>query len=496
VGYAAYGASIRAAVEPLVSCFDVQLFDDGSRLRSPVDSAIAISTDEFGNSADNQQAPRIEREQLPASALPATLRLSYYDPGRDYQGGEARASAGEQSGNEVQQELAAVLAADDAKALVNGMLAREWAARDRLTIRLPPNRIAIEPGASVELPLSPAWWTVDKCTIDSFVAVLELQPSWNPSASMLADGGRSVGETDVVETDITLALFDIAAMPGFVPDEPTVMLAATSSSAGWKRRAVSITFGGSAITVETAQRKSTFGRAETAPGDGAPYLIDCLNTVDVALVDPSQWLTSCDDDALAAGANLAVLGSELIQFGAAEPLEGGRFRLSRLLRGRGGSEWATAVHVAGEPFCLIATDSVRAAGLPAWAIGSTVGGADASVSADPIVFAGESVRPLTPVFLSAQVASDGSLELNWIRRSRTGWAWIDEVDVPLSESREQYRVTITGTAGTIEVLADAPALTLDAADLAPIGTGAATVEVRQLGDFAASRPAQVTITLS
>ena len=495
VGYAAYGASIRAAVEPLVSCFDVRLFDDGSQLRSPVDSAIAISTEEFGNSADNQQAPLIEREQLPVSALAATLRLSYYDPDRDYQGGEARASAGEQSGNEVQRELPAVLAADDAKALVQAMLSREWAARDRLTLRLPPGRMATEPGASVELPLSPARWLVDKCTVDSFVTVLELHPSWKPTARLLADGGRSVSDIDVVETGVALALLETPVIPGFASDEPRILLAGTSSSAGWKRRAVSITYGSSGVTVESAQRKSALGRAATALGDGAPYLLDCVNSVDVALIDTTQWLTSCDDDALAAGANLVVLGSELIQFGAAEPLGGGCFRLSRLLRGRGGSEWAAGGHVQNEDFCLIDTDSVLPISLPSWAIGASIGAADRSVSADPLLLTGESVRPLAPVFLATEFGPDGSLALSWIRRSRSGWSWIDEVDAPLGESREQYRVTVTGTAGLFEVIAEVPTLTIDAADLAGVGTGAATIEVRQIGDLAASRAARTTIIL-
>ena len=49
-------------------------------------------------------------------------------------------------------------------------------------------------------------------------------------------------------------------------------------------------------------------------------------------------LQHAGDAALLAGANAAMLGAELIQFGRAEPLGQGRYRLSRLLRGRGGSD--------------------------------------------------------------------------------------------------------------------------------------------------------------
>ena len=35
LGYAAYGRSIRAAVDPLVACYAVDLFDDGDQIRAP-----------------------------------------------------------------------------------------------------------------------------------------------------------------------------------------------------------------------------------------------------------------------------------------------------------------------------------------------------------------------------------------------------------------------------------------------------------------------------
>jgi hypothetical protein len=177
IGYAAYGASISAAVEPLVSSYAVDLFDDGLQVRSPVDAeAIVIGEKMLGNSADQKPAARIEREQSPASSLPTVLRLSYYDPARDYQSGEARAAAADQSGREERLELPAVLAADDAKSLVHQMIARRWANRDRLTLRLPPAFLDLEPGEVVEAPLGPARWTVESCTIDAFVVVAELRP--------------------------------------------------------------------------------------------------------------------------------------------------------------------------------------------------------------------------------------------------------------------------------------------------------------------------------
>jgi hypothetical protein len=493
-GYAAYGASVRTAVEPLVDCFDVRLFDDGVQLRSPSsEGAVTIGDEEFGNSADGSKAPRIQREQLPVRSVPSALRLSYYDPDRDYQAGEARAVAGEQSGTEVQQQLPAVLSASDAKGLVGQMLARQWAERDRLTLRLPPGRMALEPGSIVELELAPRRWTVDNCTLDAFVAIVELRPCYEAPEAVAADAGRIAANSDVVEAGVALALLDVPDVLGLATDRPTLLLAGSSASPGWRARSVTISGAGQALAVQTARRKSMLGQAVTALGDGSPYLIDDMNAVEVALVDADQWLTSCTDDALTQGTNLAVVGGELLQFGEAISLGGGRFRLVRLLRGRGGTEGAMSGHAAGDAFCLVQRDALQAVALPAWLGGCVLTATDRSGASGTAVVAATALRPFAPVNLQAVL--EGDLALAWTRRSRSGAGWLDAVDVPLGETREQYRATLTGTAYSIELLCEGPTVTIEAAELTQLGTGPVAIEVRQLGDWAASPPAHTTISL-
>jgi hypothetical protein len=245
---------------------------------------------------------------------------------------------------------------------------------------------------------------------------------------------------------------------------------------------------------ETARGKSVLGSASTALAIGASDLIDDVNSVDIMLVDVSQWLTSCDDDGLAAGGNLAVLGNELIQFGRATSLGNGHFRLSHLLRGRAGTEWACSAHAPGETFCLVRSGTLESVTMPASIIGAAVNAQTGGIETG-ITFAAESVRPLSPVNLSASRQPNGDLLLKWTRRSRQGFAWLDEVDAPLGESSEQYRVDISGTADSIELTSAQPTLTVPAADLVALGPGSATIEVRQIGDMAASRPAQLQIEI-
>ena len=154
-----------------------------------------------------------------------------------------------------------------------------------------------------------------------------------------------------------------------------------------------------------------------------------------------MWLESRDDDALVAGANLAVLGDELIQFGAAEPLGGRRFRLSRLLRGRRGTEWAAGAHAAGDDFALVETDALVALEAPAGSAGGEarvlaigIGDDPAGVTAAAAI-EGESLRPPSPVHLRAAGTAGGDLALSWVRRSRQGWDWTGGSDTPLGEEQ-------------------------------------------------------------
>lgn len=116
-------------------------------------------------------------------------------------------------------------------------------------------------------------------------------------------------------------------------------------------------------------------------------------------------------DALTAGANLALLGEELIQFGDVTPLGGGRFRLARLLRGRHGTEGAVSGHVLDEVFCLMETGSLQEVTLPIASIGTEVtaqvaGGNDVSLTVRPRADAISSPSGGTTVDAEARGAID------------------------------------------------------------------------------------------
>ncbi|HET6535432.1 MAG TPA: phage tail protein [Sphingomicrobium sp.] len=500
LGYAAHGPTIASAVESLVDLFGIALVDDGITIRSPLPKSIEPSDDEMGCGAGNEPRPRFERSQMPESSLPSALALNYYNPAREYQAGLARAAVDTAAGRGERLELAAVLDAGDAKALAETSLARKWAERDQLTVRLPPAHIAATPGAEVRLAGGARRWKVERITVESLAVIAELRPVYSTIGPVPADPGRVLSSTGVVPTATTMSLVELPDDGTGDVDSPVVALAATSNTSRWRPVPLTIDVGSSAFAGQTAASATVAGRAATVLADGQSLVLDCSGAVEVELSNSGDWIESRSDADLCDGANIALLGSEVFQFGDAEPLGDGCFRLSRLLRGRRGTEWAMAMHRSGETFVMLDAARLRLIPVANAQIGTKVrvtanGLADGDLNWVELAVVGEAMRPPSPAHLRAWLDTDGNLHCSWIRRSRKGWAWLDGVDAPLGCASERYVVTLDGASSSVEVQTVTSEIALGAAEVAGLGAQI-TVSVVQAGDFALSRPASLTFPIS
>jgi hypothetical protein len=166
-----------------------------------------------------------------------------------------------------------------------------------------------------------------------------------------------------------------------------------------------------------------------------------------------------------------------------------------LRRGRRGTEAAIGTQRVGDRFVLIEQDSITAVDLPAGAAASTVrvlatGIADTEPAEARLTLSGASLLPPAPVHLTATRELDGGLTLRWVRRSRSGWRWVDAVDAPLAEEREAYAVTVAGIAGEQTFETAASTLRLAAGTMP---AGRCTISVRQLGTWGASAAATIMV---
>ena len=102
------------------------------------------------------------------------------------------------------------------------------------------------------------------------------------------------------------------------------------------------------------------------------------------------------------------------------------------------------------------------------------------------------------VFRSGVGREDGAggWNLNWVRRSRSGWRWVSGADVPLGEESERYELRVLNGGSLLRRVETAsPAWTYDAAAIAEDGGDLVTIEVRQIGSFALGRPGRIELSL-
>ncbi len=460
---------------------------------------IALSDDALGASAGERRA-RVEIERESAGTLPDEVAIGYYEPARDYQAGLQRARRGGPGRRVESVDLAAVLDVAAAKALAERRLARIWAERAKASVALPPRFLPLRPGSTVQLPARPETFRVAGWTLEHMALELRLvgMPAFT-AGGVGASAGRPVTELDAAAGTTILALLDLPPLEDAPATTPRLWIAAAGTGAGWRKAQLiaSLDGGASYRSIGSTAPAAVIGTALDALAAGDPALFDLADTIEVQLANPAMWLEGRDDDALVAGANLAMLGDELIQFGFAQPTSTARFRLGRLLRGRRGTECAVATHLAGERFVLIEAATLLPLEAPVSALDTTArimatGVGDAVAVAAEAVIAGRALRPPASVHLSASRLADGTIRIGWVRRSRVGWAWLDGGEAALGEEAERYRLIITpevGSARNVETtIPGYDYLMADQEQDGAASAGAIDVTVAQLGSIAATRP--------
>lgn len=499
-GYAAHGTSVRDSLRPLVELTGVKLVDHDGRLRSgQADVPLLIADDELGCDADGPGISKIEHRRAPDGEMPATLTMIYYDPDRDYQTSQSRASSGKGGTRESRLELPVVFAAGEARQLAENALSRQWRTGERLKLRLPPSRMALRPGDAVQLAGTSRPWTARVVSIEGMAVAVEAEPASAAIQPLPADAGRPVSEPDIVVGRSHLALFELPPN-GDAPAQAPLAFVAASNEGQWKSVPVELALGEQPLPGLLLGRRSIVGWAETALDPRSPLILDEISQVVVRLANYEQLLLNADQDALMAGANLALIGDELVQFGRAEQLGAGLFRLSRLLRGRRGTEWAAAAHGIGEIFCIIDPSRLRSAPLSAGAIGAVITAVAHGVGdVAPLPQAGRSIsgeamRPPAPCYLKA-VRSGSDIAVQWVRRSHRHWAWVSGIGDGADGFPELYRLTAHGPAGQTVVETSSRSLVLGPAQIPAVGGQTVSLSVATVGPSALSHVASVETTL-
>jgi hypothetical protein len=94
----------------------------------------------------------------------------------------------------------------------------------------------------------------------------------------------------------------------------------------------------------------------------------------------------------------------------------------------------------------------------------------------------------------AERLPSGDIDVLWVRRSRNGWIWLGGSAVPLVEESESYLVMLSGQGFQRVSSVSQSRFIYTAAQQAEDGfTGAARIEVKQIGTHGSSDPASLEI---
>ena len=463
--------------------------------RMLAEPAVDTSEEGFGGAAGQSR-----HRQPDARDIPDGLR--YYDIGRDHQAGLQRADGRARPGRSRVLEFPGALTAATARNLANAAAERAGWSRDTLAWRVAELDPSIAPGEVVRVPGQVGHWRIEGWEWRERGVELELRRLPRGAARQTAaDPGTSLPAPDYLATPTELLAFELPWDGIGSGDQRQVYAAASSASRGWTGAALYADQSGQLVPLGTSgTQRSIVGETTSALPPSRAVLFDRHATIDVALVSADFQLGSATAHALATGANRALLGNEVIQFGEAVPLGGASWQLRGLLRGRGGTEDAAqSEHAAGTPFILLdgQPQAIEPAKLdPTGATSlAAIGLADSEPVIAAIANAGLTLRPLPPVHPRIRPTEAGGLALSWTRRARGAWTWPDAIETPINEQAEAYLVGL----GDPEQPAlrwelTQPQLELSAATLAQLSNEhpGQPLWVRQIGSFAVSPPLLLT----
>ena len=513
-GYLAPDVSdARRVLQPLMLAFGFDAIErDGVVVFRNRDGARAVTLDMAQLALHDELGSEVAQSRSSEADMSGRVRLNFVEADGDYRNISEESVLPDEGTHAVaESEVPLLLTRPEGRQAVERWLSEARVSRDAVRFALPLSQQALGAGDRVRLPREAGDMTVriDRVeqTTHQLVDAVRVEPEVYQPADFRDDPTPS---RRFVTSGPVLPLFlDLPLITGDeVPHAPHLAVTAdpwpgdvavydAAEDAGYVLNGLV----GVASTVGVTL--SPVARAPSA-------LVDHTTQIEVALTSGS--LFSVSETGLLGGANQAAIGSgdpggwEIIQFQTAELSGPGLWRLRHLLRGQFGTDALTPEVLAKGAYFVLLDGTPRQIALASALRGQArhfrVGPADkaydhAAYQHSVQAFAGNGLRPYSPVHLSAEAVA-GGLSVTWIRRARLdadGW---DLPEIPLGEDREAYALKVlSGGAVVRSVELTASEWVYTTAMQSDDGaTGAVGIEVAQVSDrFGAGPAARVTVAL-
>jgi Putative phage tail protein len=460
---------VRGILEQLTVAYRFALQESGATLvgRRIGSGAVLdrIPEGDLDASEQAQAAPTgliITRERT--RVLPTQLSISYISPSRSYQQNTQQATIGSIETVETARSLTSSLGLDDtdAKALAQESLDRVWIERTGYAFTVGRRWAWLEPGDRVEVESRGYVHTVMLTDVEYGRPGLVVCKARADSAPVLFVEGAAPAtgiSTDQILTYLQPTLLRFLDLPALDSNDqaPRIHVAyGYPEETGWPGATLhrAADGGDTYEMVHIGTLEAIGGTALTVLPDAPAHLTDTTSTVQVQLT--AGAILPITAAAFQAGGNLAMLGSELIQFREAELIAEATYELRHLWRGRRGTQWATGTHVVGEEFTWLDPAVYRLEQplderyVPRQWKAVTRGLPITSATAQTYALQSENLRPWPAASLRWERVGD-DWHISWRGTARFSGAWIDGSQASPDPDFLTYRVVIytDATAATI-----------------------------------------------
>lgn len=459
--------SPRDALAPLMQIYLVDVVESEGKVRfvqrgGPVAKTFTIDDllDAASNGGDSDFYTLTRAQE---TDLPRTIHLQFLDPENNYQTADVYARRLKGSSQKITEiRPAIVLDFAEAQGIADTLLVDAWVMRESATLSLPPSSYALEPTDVIGLLLNGRTFTMRLDEI-GYQHSRPAQLTRTDAATYGAADGASPSRPQPPGIEPGPAILQILDLPILVPTEVAGVPRFAAYAEPWSRVNVfrSPTTSGYELDRLLANR-GTIGKTLFDFYSGPLWRWDRSGSLYVQ-IPSTQALASADEALVLGGANIGAIRNadgqwEILQFATAELIAANQYKLTNLLRGQLGSEYAMRDPVAaGAVFVLLdtsvlqssATLALRGAALN-WKWGpATKPIDDATYQSEAFTFNGIGLQPYASDHLrGTRNASTGDWTFTWIRRTRIGGDSWEGIDVPLGEDAELYDLEILNAPGT------------------------------------------------
>jgi hypothetical protein len=441
----------RSAIEQLMMAFSFDAVESEGKVKfvkRGKPPCVTLTEDDLAVHDYGQATPTaLPLTRADEAELPRNVTIKYTDLDTDYMTGAQ--SASRQTGRalaEMTVEMPVALSSASAKAIADYALYSAWVARTTTKWSTSLAFAKYEPTDIVSIDGNPI--RISKRSQQNNILTFEGTFDSGTILTAGAVAGTAEGQasqTIALPVKTLLALLNVPMLRD-QDEDAGFYAAACGLSTPWAGCLLvkSADDGASFSSVTSLLSAATMGIA-SALEDFTPNMFDEFNTFTVRLFSGS--LSSATELAVLNGANVAVLGGEILQFKTATLGLDGNYTISGLLRGRNGS--LTSGHGGGETFVLVSSSTLERIpaataeiGLSRLYKGVTLGTSYAS--ADNVDFAttAQALECVSPVHLGAGRDASDNLTIIWQRRTRKGGEWRDNVDASLGEDAEAYEIDV------------------------------------------------------